>query len=172
VTIRLDRGVPARAIEDAFHRLDPRLVPTITSVDDLYADQHASALLALRVVGAFSVVAWIVAMAGLYAVISYLVAMRTREIGIRMALGADRRDIRRQILSASGRLVAVGTAVGVGAAYALARTLQSQLFGISPADPVAYLAVVGTVAATAILASWQPAERAARTEPSITLRSE
>jgi ABC-type antimicrobial peptide transport system permease subunit len=172
VTVRLDSRSRARAIEHAFRRVDPSLTPVVTFVDDTYAEQNAATLLAARLVGGFSGLAWIIAMVGLYGVISYFVVTRTREIGIRMALGADRRHIRRQILAASSVLVVTGLLIGVTAAWLIARALHGQLFGVSPADPVTFLAVAASVALTALVASWRPAERAAGTNPATTLRSE
>jgi len=172
VTVRLDSPSRAPAIENAFRRVDPSLTPVVTFVDDTYAEQNAATLLAARLVGGFSGLAWIIAMVGLYGVISYFVVTRTREIGIRMALGAERRHIRREILATSSVLVLTGLVIGATAAWLIARALQAQLFGVSPADPVTFLTVAASVALTALVATWRPAERAAGTNPATTLRSD
>jgi ABC-type antimicrobial peptide transport system permease subunit len=152
--------------------MDPRLAVSLQVIDDIYAEEHAHMLLASRAITAFSLVSFGVALAGLYGVVAFLVASRTREIGIRMALGAAAGDIRRMVLVASGRMAIVGTIAGLGLAFFAARATASQLFGVSPADPVTYLLVGATACATAILATWMPARRAAATDPAMTLRSE
>jgi putative ABC transport system permease protein len=141
-------------------------------VDDTYAALNADVRLASRVVGSFSVVALLVAIAGLYGVVAFLVASRTREIGIRMALGADRRDISRMVLTSSARLVTIGLVGGVLAAFWAARSIESQLFGVSRFDPLTFAVVIGLVATSALAATWVPARQAARIDPAVTLRAD
>jgi putative ABC transport system permease protein len=172
VTVRMDSTERAAAVRAAVARLDPRLRVEIDLVDDIYAEQHVLTLVAVRVVGAFSAVGFLVAMAGLYSVMAFLVATRTREIGIRMALGADRRDITRMVIASSGTVVLAGVVSGSAIALGLGRWLESQLFGVSAADPATHIAVASAVVLTAFAATWQPARQAARVEPAVTLRAE
>jgi ABC-type antimicrobial peptide transport system permease subunit len=133
---------------------------------------HAETLLAMRVVGLFGIGAFVMAMAGLYGVMAFLVAGRTREIGIRMALGADRARIGRFVMGSSLRLVVAGAAIGIAAAVLVLRAIASQLFGVTPTDPATYVTVAVATIVTASLATWQPARRAARVDPVQTLRAE
>jgi ABC-type antimicrobial peptide transport system permease subunit len=132
----------------------------------------ADVLLATRVTGAFGLIAFLVAVVGVYGVMAYLVAGRRREIGIRMALGADRRDIGRLVLASSARLVVIGAALGLGGALLLSRWAASQFYGVSATDPATYTLVGATMLATALVATWHPARQAARVDPAITLRAE
>jgi len=122
--------------------------------------------------GFFGLLAALLATIGLYGVMSYMVARRRGEIGIRMALGADRRDVVRMILREAATLVAIGLAVGVGAALAAAQTAKALLFGLTPSDPATLAMAAGGLAAVALLASYLPARRASRLEPTMALREE
>jgi ABC-type antimicrobial peptide transport system permease subunit len=104
-------------------------------------------------------------------VVSYLVAQRTPEIGVRVALGAQRVDVVRLILSEGGRLAAVGIVVGVGGSLLLTRLLRSLVFGVSVTDPVAYTAVIALLIVVALIASYIPALRAARVDPIAVIRA-
>ncbi|MEJ2184640.1 MAG: ABC transporter permease [Gemmatimonadota bacterium] len=109
---------------------------------------------------------------GIYGVISYAVSQRTREIGVRMALGAEQRDVGRMVVGEGLVLVGLGLVIGLAAAAGLTRFMRSLLHGIAPFDPATYAAVALLLAAVAALASWLPARRAARMDPAHTLRSE
>jgi ABC-type antimicrobial peptide transport system permease subunit len=111
-------------------------------------------------------------MAGIYGVMALLTASRTREIGVRMALGADRAAIRRLVFGSSLRPVVVGAMIGVISAAIAAKWAQSLLYGVSFADPVSYVLVALVVMAGALVATWQPARKAARVDPVVTLRAE
>jgi putative ABC transport system permease protein len=110
------------------------------------------------------------AAAGIYSVLSFHVSRRTHEIGIRMALGAMRADVLRLMLSMGGRLVLMGLALGVPISLAATRLLRSQLFGVTPADPMAYVAVVAVLGVVALIACYIPARRAASVDPNVALR--
>jgi predicted permease len=172
IVVRLRSRAAAPAVLAAARSVDPRLEMTLEFVDDRYADRHAETLLATRVVGAFGFGAFAIAMAGVYGVMSLLVLGRRREIGIRMALGADRRRIGRLVLGTSFRLVALGLLAGLGLAWMASRLIASQLFDTSPTDPATYGVVALVILVTAVLATWQPARRAARVDPVQTLKSE
>ncbi|HEY7184156.1 MAG TPA: ABC transporter permease, partial [Blastocatellia bacterium] len=120
----------------------------------------------------FGLLALLLSCLGLYGILSYAVARRTNEIGVRMALGADRRDVLWLVLGAALRLVLIGAALGVPAALAAARLVASQLFGISSADPGAIVAATLAMLAVAVVASYLPARRATRVDPLVALRVE
>ncbi len=122
--------------------------------------------------GFFGALAALLATIGLYGVMSYMVARRRSEIGIRMALGADRRNVVRMILREAGTLVGVGLVIGVAASLAAAQTAKALLFGLTPNDPVTLVTAAGGLAAVAMLAGYLPARRASRLEPTIALREE
>jgi putative ABC transport system permease protein len=151
---------------------EPRAGYVLTSLDAAYAARHAETRMATSIISAFAVVAFVIAVAGIFGVITFLVQSRTREIGIRMALGAGARDVGRMVLRSSLSLVVVGVVIGVSAAILASRFVASQLFGVSPTDPQTYLAVGGAVVLSATLATWHPARRATRVDPAVTLRAE
>lgn len=125
--------------------VDPRNILNVQFVDDRYAQQFADRLLATRVISGIGVLSSAVAAAGIYGLMAYLVASRRREMGIRIALGADGRDIRRMVIGSSLRLVALGALVGVATAFAVSRWVQSQLFEVQPTDKLALIAVTAGV---------------------------
>ena len=120
----------------------------------------------------FAALGLTLAAAGIYSVLSFHVARRTQELGVRMALGAPRRHVLTLMLGMGGRLVLVGLAVGVGVSLAATRLLRSQLFGVTTADPIAYAAVAVVLCAVALLACYVPARRAAGIDPIVALRQE
>ena len=109
---------------------------------------------------------------GIYGVISYAVSQRTREIGIRVALGAQKRELRWMFVRSALVLTAMGVGIGLGAAAALTRLMKSLLFGVSPIDPLTFAAIPLVLAACAVLASYLPARRAAAINPVEALRAE
>jgi ABC-type antimicrobial peptide transport system permease subunit len=117
-------------------------------------------------------VALMLAAAGIYGVVSYAVARRSREIGLRMALGAQQGEVRRMVVRQSFRHVAIGVAVGLAGAVALTRLMASLLYGVRPGDPATFAAATLLLAAVALLASAVPAWRASRIEPVVALREE
>jgi putative ABC transport system permease protein len=139
-------------------------------VRDHYAKVYANEMVAASIMRIFGVLALIVAVTGIYSVMAYMVAGRTREIGLRMALGADSRSITSMVLSSSLSMVLAGAAVGIGAALIAARWGSSLLFGVSARDPWIYTSVAAVVIATAVIATWRPALVAARVDPSKLLR--
>jgi putative ABC transport system permease protein len=122
--------------------------------------------------GAFALLALLLALIGVYGVMSYAVAQRTREIGIRMALGAARGEVVRMVLLRGLKIVAVATVAGLLAAYGAAQLIQRQLFHVPPTDLVTFVSVPAVLAAAATLACWLPARRAARVDPVVALQSE
>lgn len=128
--------------------------------------------LAGSLIGAFGVLGLVLATAGVYGVMSYQVAQRTREFGIRVALGARASDVARLVLRRGVLLSLGGVVVGTALAVAVTRLLTGMLFGLSPVDPVTFGAVGATLTAVAVVASWIPARRAFRVDPTVSLRSE
>jgi ABC-type antimicrobial peptide transport system permease subunit len=167
---RLDSPSRARDVYQTVRDVDSPFILKLDFVDDIYAGQFADRLLAARVVGAFGTLAFGVAVAGIHGVMLLLVAQRRREIGIRMALGADATRVRSLVLGASLRLSAVGRLLGMLAAVAASRWVQSQLFGVHATDPATLLGVALIVSAAAALATWPAVHQAAHVDPNLLLK--
>jgi ABC-type antimicrobial peptide transport system permease subunit len=120
----------------------------------------------------FGLLAVLLAAIGLYGVMSYSVARRTPEIGVRMALGATRGDVASMILREIALLIAVGSAIGAAGSLGLARFVESLMFGLAPRDPLTLVAAIGVLLAVGLLAGYLPARRASRIDPVVALRSE
>jgi predicted permease len=133
----------------------------------LFARRMAAWMLA-----AFGGVALVLSSLGIYGVLSHLVSRRTREIGVRLALGASRGEVMGMVLRRAGRQVAIGLLLGAGLALAAGRLLRSQLLGVSPADPVTYTTIALLLGGVALVASWLPARRAATVDPTVALRAD
>ena len=171
VTARVDRRSRAADLYQTARSVDGRNILKVEFVDDQYARQFADRLLASRIISGFGVLAFVVAAAGIYALMAFLVASRAREIGIRMALGADSQRIRQLVLGSSIWLVSVGAALGIFGAVAASRWAQSQLFGVSATDPLTLVLVTAAVVVTALLATWHPARQATRIDPTVLLKN-
>jgi hypothetical protein len=117
-------------------------------------------------------VALLLGVVGIYGLLAYMAVQRTREIGIRLALGAQARDVRRLFLRHGAVLTSIGIVLGIGAALGLTQVLGALLFDVAPTDPLTYAAVAVLLASVAMLASWLPARRASRVDPSIAMRAE
>ena len=126
----------------------------------------------MLLLGVFGAVALVLAAVGIYGIMSHAVKCRTREIGIRMALGARPADVQRLVVAQGMSLAAVGLAIGVLAALAATRLMTRLLFGISATDPVTFVGIVVLLGAVAFVASWVPARRAVSTDPTMALRSD
>jgi hypothetical protein len=135
-------------------------------------DSLAPSRFAMALLTAFAIIALVLAAAGLYGVISYGVTQRTREIGVRVALGADAGAIRSLVVGGGVRLAVFGVVIGTGAAAAATRLLDNMLYGVSPADPMTFVGVAVLVGAIAMVASYMPARRALRIDPTEALRAD
>jgi len=120
----------------------------------------------------FALTATLIAMCGIYGLMDYAVTQRRREIGVRMALGADRGDVLRLVLTRALRIVVAGLIVGLAGAAGVTRVLQTFLFGVTPTDPIAFTIVTLLLMAVGLMAAWLPARRATRIDPCAALRAE
>ncbi|MGA8669833.1 MAG: ABC transporter permease [Terracidiphilus sp.] len=163
----------ADALRDAVHRLDPALAVADVKLMDSVVDTSVSTpRFTFVLVGLFAALAILLAAIGAYGVIAYTVSQRTREFGLRVALGAQRTDLLRMVLAQSAKLAVSGTILGVLLALSLGRVVQNLIYGVSPADPFILSTVVLLVLTVAMIASYVPARRAARSDPMVSLRAE
>jgi predicted permease len=175
VVLRTTQPVEALAgtIHAAVASLDPALpVVKLQSMDDVFADAIGRPRLLAQLLGLFAGLALLLAAIGSYGVLSYMVSERRREIGIRMALGADRASVLRMVLSQGLTLTLAGVVAGLAAAFGMNRLLASLLFGVKPTDPVTMAVVVALIGAVAVIACYLPARVATRVDPMIVLRDE
>ena len=161
-----------QAIRQAIAETDPNQVPGVRTMAQRLASTYGTQRFWLQLLGLFSGLALLLAAIGLYGVISYSVTQRTHEFGIRMALGAERSNVLRVVLSDGLRLSLIGIAIGLVAALGLTRLIESQLYGVTPTDPATFTAVAAVLLAVALLASYVPARRATKVDPMQALRYE
>ncbi len=170
---RGDAASIGQAMRQAVREADPTLpVFTIRTMEEYLARTLTNKRLLMVVLALFAGVALTLAAVGIYGVMSYAVAQRTSEIGIRMALGAHPSDVLRLVVGQGILLTAAGLAIGLAAAYWLTRLLTTMLFGVSVTDATTFTGVTLVLAAVAFLATWIPARRAARVDPLVALRYE
>ena len=168
-----DPGGVTRGVREVVRNLDPSLpVYRLTALSDTVAHAAARRSLTLFLIGCASAAALLLGAIGLYSVLSYVVSLRTREIGIRLALGAQPPELRRSVSRQGIRVAAFGIAIGLVGAGALSRLLASLLFEVSPTDPLVFAASAIFLLIVAAAASWLPARRAAAVDPIIALRAE
>ena len=169
-------GDPARlapAVRREVLALDPELpVYDLKTMESAVEQSLAGRRFSLLLLGLFAAAALALAAVAVYGVMSYGVVQRTREIGIRMALGARKEDVLRLVVGDGFRMATFGICIGIALAVALSRVLRGMLFGVSAFDPVAYAALTLVLTLIALLASWLPARRAAQIDPSVALRAE
>jgi predicted permease len=170
------RGDPLaleRAARAAIASVDPEQpVMNVRTMDDYVAQALSARRFSLFLTAVFAVSALVLAMVGLYGLLAYLVAQRTREIGVRVALGAQRVDVARLVLGGALRLAGLGALIGVPAALVGGRLLRAQLYGVGPADPATIVGVALVLLGTAAAAALVPTRRAARVDPAVALQSE
>ena len=162
-----------RELQQAVWSVNPDLpLASVRTLDEIQADSMAQTSFALVMLAIAATVALLLGTVGIYSVIAYVATQRTREIGIRMALGAQTGDVRRLFLVHGLLLTGAGIALGISLALALTRVISALLFGVSPMDPVTYVAVATSLATVALFATYVPARRASRVDPIVALRSE
>jgi predicted permease len=172
VRTSVDAKTLAPAIRNAIWSVDRQPITRVATMDDLVSRSEAARHFALVVFEAFALAALTLAAIGIYGILSGSVTERTREIGVRSALGASRGNILGLVVRQGMMLTGLGVAIGVVGAVAASRAVAALLFGVSRFDPVTYLAVVGLLVGVSGIACWVPAWRAARVDPVITLRAE
>jgi putative ABC transport system permease protein len=147
-------------------------VAGVMPLDDLVDENLLPRKIQASLLGGFAGLALLLATLGIYAMLSFVVTQRTQEIGIRVALGAERRDVLRMVLSQGLKLFLIGSALGLVAALALSRTLEHLLYGVSANDPVSFAVVIVLLGGITLLACYIPARRATRVDPLVALRYE
>jgi putative ABC transport system permease protein len=163
----------AAAVERTLHTVEKDLpVSGFRSMEQVLGSSLATRRLTLVLLASLAALALVLAAVGIYGVISYAVRQRTHELGLRMALGAQTRDVLRLILGGGIKLTLIGIGVGLAAAFALTRWLESLLFGVRPTDALTFAAIALLLLLVALLACWIPARRATKVDPMIALRSE
>ena len=165
---------PTAIVTAAIHAVDPTMPvpPKLVCIAEYEANSISFQRFSLFLFGVFSGVALLLASIGIYGVMAYSVSQRTNEIGLRMALGAQREDVMRLILGQGGRLVLIGLAIGLAGALATSRFLGSMLYNLTPYDPLTLIGVALLLAFIASLACWLPARRATKVDPLVALRHE
>jgi predicted permease len=162
-----------RELQQAVWSVNPSLpFAAVQTLDEIQASAMAQTSFMMVMVAIAAAMALLLGVVGIYGVIAYLAARRTREIGIRLALGAEQRDVRRLILRHGLMLTGVGIAAGIIVSLATSRMISALLFGVAPSDPVTYAGVSIALSAVALLATWLPARRASQVEPLVALRYE
>jgi putative ABC transport system permease protein len=147
-------------------------VSNIRTMEDILSESIARQSFSMLLFGLFAVLALVLAAVGIYGVMSYSVAQRTREIGLRMALGAQRSDVLKMVVGQGLKLVLIGVVFGLAAAFILTRLMSSLLFGVSATDPITFITISLVLISVAVLSSFLPAHRATKVDPMVALRAE
>ena len=176
MTHTLTQDCPATlipAVRSIVRTADPQLpITALQTLEDVVSLETAPRVVQLRVLGAFAAVAFLLAAIGIHGLLAFNVSARSREIGVRIALGARSRDILRMVLGRSALLGGLGVTIGVAVAYAAARSMQSLLAGVDPADITVFAAAVGLSLIMTIAGSLMPAWRAVRVDPLTATRAD
>jgi putative ABC transport system permease protein len=168
-------GAPGfvRELEQAVWAVNANLpLATVQTLEEIQAGSMTQTSFALVMLGIAASVALLIGMVGIYGVVAYAAAQRTREIGVRMALGAQASDVRQMFLRHGLWLTAIGIVIGIGIALTLTRVMSAFLFGVGPMDPITYAAVAAVLAGMTLVATYLPAYRASRVDPVLALRAE
>jgi putative ABC transport system permease protein len=161
------------SIRSSIHSIDPEQpIFDVNTMDQVVQDSFGPKRLTLFLLVFLACIVLVLASVGLYAALAYSVSQRRHEIGIRVALGADRRDIRRMIVFQGARLALLGVAIGLAAALTMTRLMRDLLYGVSATDPATLMGASLALVAVALLASYVPARRATRVDPMVALRYE
>ena len=164
-----DTQLVTSAARSILQELNPEIPPTFRTFAQVYSASLGSRRFNLILIAFFGIVALLLATAGVFGVMAYSVSRRTREIGVRVALGARSRDVLSMILNQGIRTIVIGIAIGLAGSFALTRTLSSLLFGVTATDPLTFAAVIALLIATALLACYIPARRATKVDPMVAL---
>jgi predicted permease len=162
-------GPVRRAVEEIDSR---EVVYNVQTMNEVVSNSFAARRLSMTLLGVFAALALVLACVGIYGVISYLVGKRTHEIGVRVALGAQRNDVLQMVIGQGAKMTLIGVAIGIGAALGLTRLMANQLFGVSAHDPLTFAGVAMLLILVAIAACYIPARRAMRVDPVVALRHE
>ena len=165
-------AVLAPSVRQVNRGVDPELPVQLRTIEEAFDRALAGRRFSLTLIGAFSAAALLLAMLGIYGLIAYLVAERTREIGIRLALGAESTDVLRLVVGKGVVLALAGIVVWITAAMGLTRFVEGMLFGVTPTDPLALAVVLGLTLLAVVAASYMPARRAMQVQPVIAMRAE
>jgi predicted permease len=169
-------AAPASVVEGIraeIRRAAPDLpIESTLTMDEAVAKSVAEPRFRMLLLALFAIAATLIATCGIYGLMAYAVTQRRREIGVRMALGADRRDVLRLVLTRALRIVVAGLIVGLAGAAGVTRVLQTFLFGVTPTDPISFTIVTLLLMAVGLMAAWLPARRATRIDPCAALRAE
>ena len=169
-------ATPASVVEGIraeIRRAAPDLpIESTVTMDEAVAASVAQPRFRMLLLVLFATTATLIATCGIYGLMAYAVTQRRREIGVRMALGAERRDVLRLVLTRALRIVVAGLIVGLAGAVGVTRVLQTFLFGVTPTDPIAFTIVTLLLMAVGLMAAWLPARRATRIDPCAALRAE
>ncbi|MDE3130526.1 MAG: FtsX-like permease family protein [Acidobacteriota bacterium] len=169
----LPAGSVATAVRQATRAIDPALaIFRVRSMDDVVSDSLGTSRFQTVALGIFGSLALLLALVGIYSVMTYAVSQRTHEMGIRMALGASETDVLRLVLREGGRLTLFGIVAGLAVSPLLTRLLSGLLYDVTPLDPITFGTVAILLAATSLAATYLPARRATRVDPLVALQAE
>jgi putative ABC transport system permease protein len=168
-----DPGALVATVRSRVAQLDPALpLYNTRTMDDVFYTALAEPRFSTTVLGLFATLALILATVGVYGVLAFSISRRSQEMAIRVALGAQRQDVLRLVLGQGMRMTLVGAAIGLAGTFAVTRLLESQLYGVSPLDPLPFVGTTLVLGLAALLACYIPARRAARVDPIVALRHE
>jgi predicted permease len=167
------QAAPVQTVREVVTRLDPSVpITNVRTMDEALARDMARTSFTMLILGVAATVALTLGAVGLFGVVSYVVGRRTREIGVRVAVGARAEDIRAMVLGQGLRVSAAGVAIGLAAAFGLTRLMGAVLYEVRATDPVTFVLGPVVLVAVALLATWLPARRASRVDPVVALRNE
>jgi putative ABC transport system permease protein len=170
---RLQETAFLKEVQQAVWGVNPNLpLARVRTLLQIYNESMAQTQFVLVILGIAASVTLLLGLVGIYGVIAYIVSQRRREVGIRMALGAQGESVQRIFVTRGLSLAAIGLVLGLAGAGALMRVLSSQLFGVNPYDPITYVAVTAGLGLVALIATWLPARQATRVDPMMALRAE
>ena len=167
-----DMRLVSSAARGILRELNPEIPATFETFQQVYSASLGSRKFNVILIGFFGITALLLAAAGVFGVMAYSVSRRTREFGVRVALGATAGDVLRMVLGQGMRTILIGVAIGILGSFALTRAVSSLLFGVTATDPVTFAAVTLLLIAVALLACYIPARRAMKVDPMVALRDE